>query len=168
MNLTESIAKYRSMVFSIAIGYVKNSHDADDIAQNVFLKLYQHFQKHGGFPTEGDEKAWLVRVTVNEAKDLLKSAWRTKTCELDTALIDESMHARDEFRDCELDLYDYLQRLNPKYRTVLYLYYYEGYSTKEIAAFLKITQGTVTSQLKRSREQLKEIIVQEDMLPCQT
>ena len=159
MDLRTSIDNYRETVFAVALGYVKNTHDADDVSQNVFLKLYQKFRKDGGFVTPEAEKAWLIRVAINESKDLLKSAWRNQTCELN----DESLHSRDSFRESDLDLYDYLQRLKPKHRTVLYLHYYEGYSTKEIAETLKIPQMTVLSQLKRARDQLKDMIMEEEV-----
>jgi RNA polymerase sigma-70 factor (ECF subfamily) len=161
MDLRTSIDKYRETVFSVAVGYVRNIHDADDISQNVFLKLFQKLKKDGSFATDESEKAWLIRVTVNESKDLLKSAWRNNTQEFSET--DESLHARDSFRTSEHELYDYLQRLKPKYRTVLYMHYYEGYTTKEIANILKIPQMTVLSQLKRARDQLKKIIMEEEV-----
>ena len=150
MNLENDINNYRNTVFAVAIGYVKNIHDADDIAQNVFFKLYQRSLKRKGFVSEEAKKAWLIRVTINEAKDLLKSAWKNNTCELDESLV---AHENDK-----LGLHDYLKNLKPKYRTVIYLYYYEGYSVKEVAGILKIPQGTVMTQLKRAREQLKEML----------
>jgi RNA polymerase sigma-70 factor (ECF subfamily) len=88
---------------------------------------------------------------------LLKSAWRKNTCKLD-----ESLVARDNFVGHDLELHDYLTRLKPKYRTVIYLHYYEGYTAKDIAAILKIPQATVLTQLKRAREQLRKMIVNED------
>jgi RNA polymerase sigma-70 factor (ECF subfamily) len=148
MDLAENIAKYRKTVFAVAVGYVKNAHDADDIAQNVFLKLHLSPKE---FESEEAKKAWLIRVAINESKDLLRSAWRNNTCELDDSLI-----ARD--RD-DLGLHDYLQQLKPKYRTVIFLHYYEKMPVKEIAAILKIPQMTVLTQLRRAREQLKEMIV---------
>jgi len=147
-DLRESIIKYRPTVFSVAIGYVKSSHDADDIAQNVFLKLYLCKKS---FASEEARKAWLIRVTINESKDLLRSAWRKNTCEIDESIIAKE---NDSF-----GLYEYLKNLKPKYRTVIYLYYYEGYSAKEIAAILKTPQATVLTQLKRARELLKEDII---------
>jgi RNA polymerase sigma-70 factor (ECF subfamily) len=151
-KLEHDINRYRDTVFAVAIGYVKNIHDADDIAQNVFFKLYKSYKKKD-FSCEEEKKAWLIRVSVNEAKDLINSAWRNKICELDESLI---MPENDEF-----GLHDYLKNLKPKYRTVIYLYYYEGYSVKEVAGILKIPQNTVMTQLKRAREQLKKMIEEE-------
>ena len=150
-RLEQDINQYRDTVFAVAIGYAKNIHDADDIAQNVFFKLYQ---RKKDFVSEEAKKAWLIRVAVNEAKDLLKSAWRKNTTDLDESLI---YHPNDD-----LGLHDYLKNLKPKYRTVIYLYYYEGYSVKEVAHILKIPQATVMTQLKRARAQLKEMIINDE------
>jgi RNA polymerase sigma-70 factor (ECF subfamily) len=151
MDLQASVAKYRRTVYRVAIGYVKNSHDADDVTQNVFLKLYQ---RGGTFESDEAEKAWLIRVAINESKNLLKSAWRNNTCELDESIVAQE--------NDDLGLYDYLKRLKPKYRTVILLYYYEGYSVKEVAELLKIPQRTILTQMKRAREQLKIMILEEE------
>ena len=150
-NIAESVEKYRGVVFRVALGYVKNRYDADDIAQNVFLKLYNRDED---FPSEQAEKAWLIRVTVNEAKNLLKSAWFKRRAELD-----ESLTAPEQ---SDTGLYEHIKSLKPKYRTVIYLYYYEEYTAKEIAKILKIPQSTVETQLQRGRGQLKSIIIKEE------
>ncbi|MCL2632972.1 MAG: RNA polymerase sigma factor [Oscillospiraceae bacterium] len=150
-NFSESVKMYRDTVFRVALGYVKNIHDADDITQNVFFKLYK---RKKAFITEEAEKAWLIRVAINEAKDLLKSAWKNNTTGLDESMVIPFSN--------DTGVYDYVKSLKPKYRTVIYLHYYEGYSSKEIANILRIPQSTVTTQLKRAREQLKEIIIKEE------
>lgn len=136
---------YMDMVFRVAFGYVKSSSDADDVTQTVFLRLWK---RQPDFESEAHAKHWLLRVTVNESKRLLCSPWR-KTEPLD---------------GCELpalpspahrELLDAVQQLKPKYRTVIYLHYYEGLSTQEIASVLGIPQNTVLTHLRRAREQLK-------------
>jgi RNA polymerase sigma-70 factor (ECF subfamily) len=139
------------MVFRIALGYVKSIHDADDIAQNVFVKL---LTKGKVFDSAEAEKAWLIRVAINESKNLLKSAWRRKTAELDESLAAPGYE--------NLRLHEYVKKLSAKYRTVIYLHYYEDYKAKEIAAILKIPAATVLTQLKRAREQLKEMLEKEE------
>jgi RNA polymerase sigma-70 factor (ECF subfamily) len=143
--------KYLKTVYRVALGYVKNSHDAEDITQNVFFKLYK---RQDEFISAEAEKAWLIRVAVNESKDLLKSAWFNKRSELDESLVVSE--------NSDLEIYEYVKKLKPKYRTVIYLYYYEGYSTKEIAEILKTPLSTVKMQLQRSRKYLKEIIESEE------
>ena len=154
-ELSTSVVKHRDTVYRVALGYVKNVHDADDITQNVFMKLYNHTR---GFETEESRKAWLIRVAINECKDLLKSIWRANRADL-TEISDESLVAPvyDEFGLCE-----YVRALKPKYRTVIYLHYFEGYSTKEIGRILKMPQSTVTTHLNRARKQLKQDILDEN------
>jgi len=151
LDFAESVRQYRGTVFRVALNFVKNVHDADDIAQEVFLKLY-NLEKD--FPTCEQEKAWLIRVAVNQSKNFLKTAWRRNRADLD-----ESIPAS---RGADSDLLGYVNRLKPKYRAVIYLHYYEGYSAKEIAALMKINLSAVTTQLKRAREQLKETITKEE------
>jgi len=154
-NFEIIVSKYRKTIFHIALGYVKNIHDADDIAQNVFLKLHS---KSDGFVSEEARKAWLIRVAVNESKNLAKSSWSQKRDGLDD--LDESLAVEDNSSDTSL--HEYIRQLKPKYRTAIYLFYYEGYSAKEISRILKISVSTVSTHLHRAREQLKEIIVKED------
>jgi len=149
--IAESVEMHRATVFRVALGYVKNRHDAEDITQNVFMKL---ILKNKHFTSSEEEKAWLIRVAVNESKNLLKSAWVRKKAELD-----ESLAAPN---NDNLGLYEYVKDLKPKYRTVIYLYYYEGYSAKEISGILKIPPSTVATQLQRARESLKQSIEKEE------
>jgi len=156
-NLTSSIIAYKDTVFQVALGYVKNIHDADDIVQNVFLKLYNLYNRNKTFESDEAQKAWLIRVTINESKDLLKSAWRRNRNDLDESLVAPSSYSEEQTK-----IYDYVKQLKPKFRTVIYLHYYEGYSTNEIARILKITQTAVTTQLNRARNQLKSDMLKDD------
>jgi len=154
---SESVKNHRTMVFRIAYSYVKCVHDAEDVTQDVFLKLYKCTAE---FAADENLKAWLIRVTINQAKSLLRSSWKSKRGEL--ADLENSELASVGYlpENC-LELYDYVESLKPKYRTIIYLYYYEQYSVKEIAGILKIQQSTVTTQLGRARNQLKEILLAE-------
>ena len=156
MNLfSESVRNHRAMVFRIAFGYTKNTYDAEDITQEVFLKLYK---SNTEFAADENIKAWLIRVAVNQAKSLLKTVWNTRRGELTENLTDSKGSFLSD--DC-LELYRYVDGLKPKYRTIIYLYYYEQYSVKEIAELLKIRETTVTTQLSRARNQLKEKLLAE-------
>ena len=150
-KISDSIKKYHATVFRVALGYVKNIHDAEDIAQDVFFKLYK---QNRDFDSDESLKAWLIRVTMNESKNALKSVWLRKKTDLDESLVAP--------QNDDLGLYEYVQQLPPKYRTVIYLYYYEKYTAKEIAVILKKPQSTIETQLKRSREHLKKIIIREE------
>jgi len=136
---------YLDMVYRIALGYVKNGADADDVAQAVFLRLWK---RRPDFDGETHAKRWLIRVAINESKRLLCAPWRSAS-----PLEEQIERAAEE--DAHRELLDALRQLKPKYQTVIYLFYYEGFSTKEIAETLSIPQGTVLTRLKRAREQLK-------------
>jgi RNA polymerase sigma-70 factor (ECF subfamily) len=151
-ELSRAIDEYRAMVFRIAYGYVKDVHDADDIAQDVFFKLCRR-----GKPFESEEykKAWLIRVAVNRAKSVLTSSWKKRITSLEDA--DKIAQLSDE----SLELHEYIEKLKPKYRTIIYLFYYENYSVKETAEILGIRESAVTTQLNRARGQLKTILLEE-------
>ena len=136
---------YRDDVYRLAVNYTRSEQEAEDVCQTVFLKLLQQ-----DFITPGKEKAWLMQVTANECRDLLKSSWWKRTVPLESAF---------RMPETELDETIYaLRKLKPKYRVVLYLHYYEQYTTTEISQLLKIPAGTVSTRLKRGREQLKTML----------
>jgi len=150
-QLSIDIENYHNMVYRLAFGCLGNRFDADDVTQDVFIKLYRHKK-----PLLCDEhkKAFLVRTTVNQCKDIHKSAWFRKRTELD-----ESLPVHDNFDECEYELSEYIQKLKPHYRAVIFLHYYEGYTTSEIAKMLNVTQSTVTTRLSRARNQLKTQLI---------
>jgi RNA polymerase sigma-70 factor (ECF subfamily) len=158
-DFSDIVKAERTMVFRIAFGYVKCTHDAEDITQDVFMKLYKIMQEPQ-FAAYENMKAWLIRVTINQSKSLLRTAWKTRRSDVfndEAALAAQSFTKGSE----SYELYEYVDSLKPKYRTVIYLYYYEGYSVKEIAEILQIRQTTVTTQLDRARKQLKEKILED-------
>ncbi|MDF2873174.1 MAG: sigma-70 family polymerase sigma factor, partial [Anaerocolumna sp.] len=141
--------RYKDTVFRISLSYLGNTYDADDVVQEVFMKLYIT-TKH--FATDDHVRYWLIRVTINTCKNLLRSSWKTKNVALDQVTEPIAVFEQSE----QEDLYQAVMELPEKYRTVLYLYYYEELSTKEIARLLKITVSSVTTRLSRARDQLKE------------
>lgn len=145
-NVMELFEKYRNDVYRLAISYTHSVQEAEDICQTVFLKLIEQENI-----TPGKEKAWLMQVTANQCRSLLRSSWWKKTVELDEMFPDEQKS--DGFMVT-------IERLKPKYRVVVYLYYYEEYSTEEVAGILKINRSAVTTRLSRARkilmDQLKE------------
>ncbi len=148
LDVETLFCRYRDDVYRLALSYTRNAQEAEDVCQTVFLKLME--QKS---IAPGKERAWLMQVTANTCRNLLRSSWWKKTVELD-----ETVAAPE--RD-DTGVYQAVMGLTPKYRVVVYLYYYEGCSTKEIANFLKISQNTVTTRLGRARtmlrQQLKEV-----------
>lgn len=140
------VKKYIDTVFRIALNYTKSVHDAEDVTQNVFLALLR--QKK---PFEGEEhiRHWLIRVAVNECKKWYRSPWRKHIS------FEEYAAALPDITQGDRAVLEAVMALPRKYRMPIYLYYYEEYSTQEIADILKIPKGTVCTNLSRGREMLK-------------
>ena len=144
-SLEPVIRRYSNMVYRLAFARTGNVSDAEDLYQEVFLR---YLTRAPAFISEEHRKAWLLRVTVNCCKKLHTSFWRRHT----TAL-SEAIPARTEE---EGELLQLIEGLPEKYRSVLHLYYYEGYATGEIAAILGRSPNTVRSQLARGRALLHD------------
>lgn len=145
-TLDEYLDTYGDMVYRAAFSYTKNKMDAEDVAQDVFMKL---LETRPAFASAEHEKAWLLRVTINLCKNRLKSFWHTKTGALDDTLpSQDALGGGDEVLQAVLSL-------PAPQRTAVYLFYYEGYSTAEIASLLGKKEATVRSLLHRARAALK-------------
>jgi len=145
------VKTYRTMIYRLAFGYMGNYFDAEDISQEAFLRLYRYKKT---FKDEEHKKAFLLRVTINLCKNLHKSAWFRKRTELDGSIPAEPCPASLR-EDSEDALREYILKLKPKLRIVVFLYYYEGYSVIETAKLLKISESAVTTRLGRARAELK-------------
>lgn len=145
------ISIFRPTVFRLAFGMLKNREDSDDIAQEAYARLYQT-DKH--FRDDEHVKAWLIRVTINLCKDMVRSAWYRHR---DEPVSDISVSDK-----CDSPLDSCIKRLDPESTAVIYLYYYEGYSVKEIAQIRHSTSAAVRTRLTRARKQLKTMLSQED------
>lgn len=141
------IRKYADMIFRLAFAQVRSKNNADDIFQEVFLR---YIRKNPSFRSEEHRKAWLIRVTINCSKKFWSSAWKRKVVPLE----DNLTFSLPE----ENELDDALKKLAPKYRSVVHLFYYEGYSVEQIGKILNIKQSTVQTQLTRARAQLHKIL----------
>lgn len=149
MTIEEVIDTYGDMVTRICIMNLRNSDDAKDCFQEVFIKLY----KHGMIEDCDHLKHWLIRVTINTCKDYHRVFYK-KTINIEDVLI------QDEKKDYVL--LPVILDMPTRYKNVLYLYYYEGYKTDEIAEILKMNINTVKSRLKRGREILKKKVGEDD------
>lgn len=143
--LAELVHRYADMMMRIAFTYLKNSADAQDICQEVFAKIVK---RQPAFKQADHEKAWIIRVTINACKDALRSPWK----KLFTPIGDTDYPIQNEENK---QVVASVLELPKKYRIVLYLYYFESYSTAEIAGLLHRNESTVRTQLKRARELLK-------------
>ena len=146
------VGLYSGTVYRVAYCHIGNSADADDIMQDVFLALYTY---NKDFRDDEHVKAWLIRVAVNRSRNLLNSCRYRLSQPLETA---ENIPAETDKGGFLLPV---VMKLKPKYRTVLYMYYYEGYSVSEIAAALSEKTTTVTTRLSRGRDRLKELLIKE-------
>lgn len=138
------IDTYSNMLLRIACHHVKSRADAEDIAQDAFVKL---FTAQPLLESEEHRKAWLIRVTINLCKNFLKSSRRNEV-----PLEDSYYQMAEEQRE----VLDAVWRLPEKFRDVVYLYYYEGYTVLEISRLLGKKENTVASWLHRARIRLKE------------
>lgn len=146
-RVQELFEAYKDMVYRLALSYLGNTDDAQDISQEVFLRLLRWNERI----RSGAERAWLTRVTINCCKDLLSSRVPTREVEeTDAVYFPEST-----------DLKDAILSLPRDYRIVVYLYYYEAYSSREIADLLKVSQSVVTTRLHRARHHLKKLLQEE-------
>ncbi len=146
---------YKNDVYRLAYSYTKNIYDAEDITQNVFMKLYKHQSILDNSLT--DMKKWLLKVTSNECKTYLLSSWKRKV----TSLLPFEEKISIEKGDEEDEVLNAIMSLEKKYRVVLYLYYYEDYKIKEISSILHLTQTNVQTRLARARDMLKNILKKE-------
>lgn len=133
----------------------KNIHDAEDITQNVFLKLSNYT---GIFENDEHLKNWLVRVTKNEYSSFLRSPWKKR---VDLYIPEQIKGSLNNYIEHPY-VYDALLNLKKKYREVIILFYYEEYSVKETAEILKITQSTVLKRLERARGMMKKYIFEKE------
>lgn len=142
-----ALNKYGDSLMYLAYSYTKNMDDAQDMVQDAFLKF---MTKAPEFENDEHEKAWLIRVTINLCKNFLTSTYRKTQAELD-----ENISVCDEY---STGLAEIVNSLPEKYRTVIHLFYYEGYSHKEISEILNITETAVSTRLMRGRNLLKSMI----------
>lgn len=149
-NTEDAVGCCGPMVYRMAYAIVRSRHDADDVFQEVFLRFHRSAP---GFESEEHRKAWLLRVTVNCARTLAASPWRRRTVPL------EDVYTYQDPAESAVD--EAMARLTPKYRTVVHLYYYEGYRTEEIAAILGRKPSTVRARLTRARQKMAALLKEE-------
>ncbi len=137
---------YADMLYKIAYLHTADKAESEDILQEVFIKL---LYKSPSFKDSEHKKAWLIKTTNNQCKDFLKSS-RRKALPLNDEILGEEV-----FDDKRLDVRNKLLKLDSKYKTVLYLFYYEDYTVEMIAGTLSLSKSNVKMRLKRGRELLK-------------
>lgn len=139
--------RYADMVRRLCLIHVKNQADSEDVFQTVFVK---YVLSSAVFENDEHEKAWFIRVTINACRDLLRSFFRSRTVPLEE-LIDLPAEESDT-----KEVLGAVLELPEKYRDVVYLHYFEGYTALEIGQLMKKNVNTVYSLLTRSKKLLRE------------
>lgn len=146
---------YADMILRISYQYLKQTYDAEDICQTVFLK---YLTSNYTFDSIEHEKAWIIRTTINACKDHLKNAFFRRTVTLDEAAYIAAPTVP------ETDILDAMKTLPENHRISIYLYYYEEYSTKEIAQILGKSEAVINQYLSRGRRKLRLCLTEEGRL----
>lgn len=143
--------RYMDTIFRIAYSYLRSQADADDVTQDVLIQLYK---TDTAFESDDHLKHWLIRVTVNRCKNIFRSPWRKveDIADYENSLTFEAPEHRE--------LFDAVMALDKRYRLPVLLYYYEGYSQKEIAGLLSLPEETVRTRLFRARGKLKTTLTE--------
>ncbi len=143
------VDKYKDMIYRTAFTVVKNHEDAEDILQEVFFK---YFRLQPAFENQSHEKAWFLRVTINEGKNLLRSFWKRKRT--DDVNFENIVQQQADSHDSKV--LQAVMSLPDKYRIAIYLYYYEEYSIREIASLTSQSETTIAQHLSRGRKKLRK------------
>lgn len=146
-ELEDVFERYGNTVYRLAFAYARSKADADDIFQEVFLRYYR---RAPAFESEEHRKAWLLRVTINRAKSCLSRRVLHGPPQAEGAVPFSA--------PASMELHEALSKLAPKYRTVIHLFYYEGYTAEEIGALLHRKPSTVRTQLTRARSRLADLL----------
>ena len=123
---------YADAILRLSYAYLKNTQDAQDVCQTVFVRLLTEPRE---FESGEHERAYILRMAANACKDLLKSPWRRRTCDLEACA-----------------------QVPAHYRSVIYLFYYEGYQASEIGEILGVPTATIHTRLARGRARLRELL----------
>lgn len=135
------------MVYRIVLNFFRNIQDAEDATQEVMLKLYLRAEP---FDNQNYVQNWLIQVTLNHCRSVWRSPWRQRVS------LEELTAAIPFSRPEDGELFQTVMNLPEKHRTVLYLFYYEDMSVREVAEVLKLSETAVTSRLSRARKALKD------------
>ena len=150
--------QYADDVLRMAYFYLADRHKAEDVCQDVFVKLYTH----GKSIEPGREKAWLLRVTVNCCRDLWRGAWLRRVV-LGAPVLEMIPDGNDEIekREEKAELMRAVNKLPTVFRETVLLHYYQGLGIAEIAQMLDLPEGTISSRLSRARKKLEVLLKEE-------
>jgi RNA polymerase sigma-70 factor (ECF subfamily) len=150
-----AIERYADMVYRLALSQMGNKQDADDIFQEVFVRLVKHVHN---LQTWKHVKAWLIKVTINCCKKHFAQYWNKNVYPMETLKIGQTVEEGYSIPEEGIPVTAVVGKLPPKYRYVIYLFYYEELSIIEIGKVTGQKESTIKSQLFRAREMLKEML----------
>ena len=148
-NYEQVVTELGPSLFRLAVSFCGNHEDAEDVVQEVFLKYLRCGKR---FSSYDELRRYLTTATANQCRDLLKSAARQRNCALEET---EQLAAPADDPDTRLDVQRAMLRLAPKYRGVVYFFYYEDCSVRQIADRLSLSETAVRTRLDRARKQLR-------------
>ena len=150
--------QYADDVLRMAYFYLADRHKAEDVCQDVFVKLYTH----GKNIEPGKEKAWLLRVTINCCRDLWRGAWLRRVV-LGAPVLDIIPDENNEIekREEKAEMMRAVNKLPQAFRETVLLHYYQGLGISEIAQMLDLPEGTISSRLSRARKKLEVLLKEE-------
>jgi RNA polymerase sigma factor, sigma-70 family len=160
-EITRLMNSYGNDVLKIAYLYLKDKHLAEDAFQEVFIKVYKNFNK---FKKNSSEKTWIMSITMNTCRDILRISWFKKVLMLKDIDDNSLLHTYENIDNKVINKIEHeellkeVMNLPSKYKEPVLLYYYEELSTVDISKMLKIPEGTVRNRLFRARTILKSNI----------
>lgn len=148
-EITQIYNRHVDTVYYVCYSFMKNKPETEDMVQETFLRLITSGKR---FENERHEKAWLIVTASNLCKDSLKRSWRKNES------LDDHLELAGEAVDPDNPVLDAILSLPQEYKTVVYMYYYEGYTSAEIASYLRCPHATVRTRLARARNQLRILL----------
>ncbi len=156
LDLEQTINEYSNILYKICFLILKNENDVKDVLQETFIKYYT---KSPVFKSEDHKKAWLIKVSQNRCKEFLRFHKRHAAVPLDE--VEQSVSVTDGMDTEEIDALSFVWNLNYKLKSVVILYYIEGYSVKEVSQILDISESAVKKRLERARKEIRESVKEE-------
>ncbi len=147
-EFTDLLLTYQVSMYRFALGILRNEQDAEDALSTAIIKAYEHL---ASLRDKNKFKAWIMSIIANEAKNMISKNSRLQ-------LVDDVTVFGEAVEEDHNTIWDSVMELGEQHRQIIVLYYYDGFSTREIARILKIREGTVKSRLSRARQSLKEIL----------
>ncbi len=152
-DLENTILKYSDLLYRICFLILKNEQDVGDVIQETFI---QYMKKHPDFESEEKKKAWLIKVSQNKCKDFLRFHKRHSYVPLDE--VEDILMGTSDVEASDKVQLEEIWELEYKLKSVVILYYIEGYSIKETAQMLAISESACKKRLERARNKLKEML----------